>query len=166
MLLQPKNRSFQKSRKKRVKLYCSPHAASWKNAPLQVSLKYGDFGMFASHGGKLSSRQLEAARRALVHSLKKVGRIWLRSFPDHPVTEKPSDVRMGKGKGARSFWVAILRPGQPIFEIQGVSVELAKKSIVYASKKLPIKTFFAQRQKPLSDLPQRGDSAGTSGITQ
>jgi large subunit ribosomal protein L16 len=157
MLLQPKNRSFQKSRKKRVKLYCSPHAASWKNSPLKVALKYGDFGMMASHGGKLSSRQLEAARRSLVHSLKKVGRIWLRSFPDHPVTEKPSDVRMGKGKGARSFWVAILHPGQPIFEIQGVSDEMAKKAIVYASKKLPIKTFFAQRQKPLSILnPTRG----------
>jgi len=150
MLLQPKNRPFQKARKKRVKLFTGSHCASWKNSPLKVSLKYGDFGMIASQGGKLSSRQLEAARRALVHSLKKVGRIWLRSFPDHPVSEKPSDVRMGKGKGARSFWVAILRPGQPIFEMQGVSEELAKKATVYASKKLPIKTFFAQRQYPLS----------------
>jgi large subunit ribosomal protein L16 len=88
---------------------------------------------------------LEATRRALVHSLKKVGRIWLRTFPDHPVTEKPSDVRMGKGKGARSFWVAIVRPGQPIFEIQGVAPDIAKQAVKYASKKLPVKTFFRER---------------------
>jgi len=150
MLLQPKSRTFQKSRKRRVKLFCSPHCGSWKNAPLEASLKYGDYGILASQGGKLSSRQLEATRRALVHSLKKVGRIWLRSFPDLPVTEKPSDVRMGKGKGARSFWVAVLRPGQPIFEIQGVSPDLARKASIYASKKLPLKTVFAQRRAPIN----------------
>ena len=93
----------------------------------------------------MTARQIEAARRALTRHMKRVGRVWIRVFPDVPVSKKPTEVRMGKGKGSPEFWAARVKPGRIMFEVGGISAELARESLTLAAAKLPIKTRFVQR---------------------
>ena len=108
-------------------------------------VSFGEYGLKAIGRGRLTARQLEAARRALSRHIKRGGRIWIRVFPDKPITKKPAETRMGKGKGAPEGWVAVVRPGKILFEMEGVPVEVAKEAMALASHKLPIKTKFVSR---------------------
>lgn len=111
-----------------------------------TNLDFGDYGLKAMHDGWITSRQIEAARVALTRHIKRGGKIWIRVFPDKPITKKPAEVRMGKGKGAPEIWVAVVKPGRIMFEIEGVSEELARDAIRLAGHKLPIKIKFVKRQ--------------------
>ncbi len=106
------------------------------------SVAFGDFGLKALEPGWITARQIEAARVALTRQMKRDGRIWIRIFPDKPVTKKPAETRMGKGKGMPEFWVAVVKPGRIMFEIGGVSASLAEEALRLAAHKLPIKTKF------------------------
>jgi large subunit ribosomal protein L16 len=103
-------------------------------------LSFGDFGLQALECGRLTAQQIEAARIAMTRSIKRGGKIWIRVFPDKPVTKKPAETRMGKGKGAPEGWVAVVRPGRIIYEMEGVSKETADEALRLAAHKLPIKT--------------------------
>jgi len=109
------------------------------------SLNFGEYGLQAIECGTLSSKQIEAARIAMTRHIKRGGRIWIRIFPDKPITKKPAEVRMGKGKGAPEGWVAVIRPGRILYEMQGVSKEMAKEALRLASHKLSVKTKFIER---------------------
>ena len=111
-----------------------------------TNLDFGDYGLKALCDGWITSRQIEAARVALTRHVKRGGKIWIRVFPDKPITKKPAEVRMGKGKGAPEIWVAVVKPGRIMFEIEGVSEELARDAIRLAGHKLPIKTKFVKRE--------------------
>lgn len=111
-----------------------------------ASIAFGDFGLQAQEPVWLTSRQIEAARRAIVHHLKRGGKVWIRVFPDKPVTKKPAETRMGSGKGAPDHFVAVVRPGRVLFEVGGVSVDLANEALRLASYKLPIRTKFLRRE--------------------
>lgn len=111
-----------------------------------TNLDFGDYGLKALQDCWITSRQIEAARVALTRHVKRGGKIWIRVFPDKPITKKPAEVRMGKGKGAPEIWVAVVKPGRIMFEIEGVSEELARDAIRLAGHKLPIKTKFVKRQ--------------------
>ena len=113
------------------------------------SLNFGEFGLQATSCGRLTSKQIEAARIAMTRHIKRGGRIWIRIFPDKPYTKKPAEVRMGKGKGAPEGWVAVIRPGRILYEMQGVSKELAKEALRLASHKLSVKTRFIERDEGL-----------------
>ncbi len=106
------------------------------------TIAFGDFGLKALEPGWITARQIEAARVALTRQMKRDGRIWIRIFPDKPVTKKPAETRMGKGKGMPEFWVAVVKPGRVMFEIGGVSESLAQEALRLAAHKLPIKTKF------------------------
>ncbi len=106
------------------------------------TIAFGDFGLKALEPGWITARQIEAARVALTREMKRDGRIWIRIFPDKPVTKKPAETRMGKGKGMPEFWVAVVKPGRVMFEIGGVSQTLAQEALRLAAHKLPIKTKF------------------------
>jgi len=106
------------------------------------TLIFGEFGLQASQGGRLSARQIEAARRAIVHNLRRGVMLWIRVFPDKPITKKPAETRMGSGKGSLDHWVAVVKPGRMIFEIGGVNEEAAKGAFRLASHKLPMETKF------------------------
>lgn len=108
-------------------------------------LSFGQFGLQAVECGWLSSRQIEAARRAMTRYVKRGGKIWIRVFPDKPITKKPLEVRMGKGKGSVEYWVAQIQPGRMLFEMEGVSEELAREAFRLAAAKLPISTTFVSR---------------------
>ena len=108
-------------------------------------LNFGEFGMQALECGYISSRQIEAARIAMTRHVKRGGKLWIRLFPDKPITKKPAEVRMGKGKGAPEEWVAVIRPGKILYEMEGVPAELAREAFRLASHKLPIKTKFIER---------------------
>ena len=110
------------------------------------SLVFGDFGLQALEGTWLTARQIEAARRAIVHHLRRGVILWVRVFPDKPVTKKPAEVRMGSGKGALDHWVAVVKPGRIIFEIGGVKEDAAKEAMRLASHKLPIETKFVTKE--------------------
>jgi large subunit ribosomal protein L16 len=107
---------------------------------------FGEFGLQAQESAWLTSRQIEAARRAIVHSVKRGGKVWIRVFPDKPVTAKPAETRMGSGKGALDHWVAVVKPGKMLFEISGVKEEMAREAMRLASDKLPIQTRFIVRE--------------------
>lgn len=107
---------------------------------------FGEFGLQAQGSAWVTSRQIEAARRAIVHSVKRGGKVWIRVFPDKPVTAKPAETRMGSGKGALDHWVAVVKPGKMLFEISGVREELAREALRLASHKLPIRTKFVLRE--------------------
>ena len=109
------------------------------------NLNFGEFGLQAEECGTISSRQIEAARIAMTRHVKRGGRMWIRIFPDKPFTKKPAEVRMGKGKGAPEGWVAVIRPGRIIYEMQGVPREVAKEAFRLASHKLSVKTKFVER---------------------
>ncbi len=108
-------------------------------------LNFGDFGLQATECGWLSSRQIEAARIAMTRFIKRTGRIWIRIFPDKPITKKPAETRMGKGKGPPEDWVAVIRPGRILYEMEGVPEERAREAFLLASHKLPISTRFIRR---------------------
>jgi len=112
-----------------------------------TDLNFGDFGLQAIECGWLSSRQIEAARRAMTRYIKRGGRIWIRVFPDKPLTRKPAETRMGKGKGSPDSWVAVVRPGLMLYEMQGVEEEVAREALRLAAHKLPMKTKFVIREE-------------------
>ncbi len=134
-MLQPKRTKFRKQFKGRI------HGV----AKGGTELNFGEFGLKALEPERVTARQIEAARRALTRHMKRAGRVWIRVFPDVPVSAKPTEVRMGKGKGAPEYWAARVKPGRIMFEIDGVSVELAREALTLAAAKLPIKTRFIQR---------------------
>ena len=109
------------------------------------SLNFGEFGLQAVECGTISSRQIEAARIAMTRHVKRGGKMWIRIFPDKPFTKKPAEVRMGKGKGAPEGWVAVIKPGRILYEMEGVSREMAKEALRLASHKLSVKTKFIER---------------------
>jgi large subunit ribosomal protein L16 len=134
-MLQPKKTKFRKAHKGRIKGLATSGA----------SLAFGEYGLKATEPERLTARQIEAARRALTRHMKRAGRVWIRIFPDVPVSKKPLEVRMGSGKGAVEYWVARVKPGRVLFELDGVPVQLAKEALALAAAKLPIKTRFVQR---------------------
>lgn len=111
-----------------------------------TNIDFGEFGLKAMADAWITSRQIEAARIALTRKVKRGGKIWIRVFPDKPITKKPAEVRMGKGKGAPEMWVAVVKPGRVLFELEGVPEELAREAIRLAGHKLPIKTKFVKRR--------------------
>ncbi len=134
-MLQPKKTKFRKQFKGRI------HGASKGG----TNLDFGQFGLKAMEPERVTARQIEAARRALTRHMKRAGRVWIRVFPDVPVSSKPTEVRMGKGKGAPEFWACRVKPGRIMFEIDGVPADLAREALTLAAAKLPIKTRFVQR---------------------
>ncbi len=134
-MLQPKRTKFRKAFKGRI------HGASKAG----FSLDFGQFGLKAIEPERITARQIEAARRAMTRHMKRAGRVWIRVFPDVPVSKKPTEVRMGKGKGAPEFWACRVAPGRIMFEIDGVPLNIAKEAMQLAAAKLPIKTRFIQR---------------------
>jgi large subunit ribosomal protein L16 len=109
------------------------------------TLNFGDFGLQAVECGYITSRQIEAARIAMTRRVKRGGKMWIRIFPDKPVTKKPAEVRMGKGKGAPEGWVAVIRPGRILYEMEGIPKNLAQEALLLAAHKLPIRTKFIER---------------------
>ena len=134
-MLQPKRTKYRKAFKGRI----SGAAKGGTN------LDFGAFGLKAQEPDRLSARQIEAARRALTRAMKRAGRVWIRVFPDVPVSKKPTEVRMGSGKGAPEFWAARVKPGRILFEVDGVSRQVAEEALALAAAKLPIKTRFVAR---------------------
>jgi large subunit ribosomal protein L16 len=134
-MLQPNRTKFRKAHKGRI------HG----NATSGNSLTFGRFGLKALEPERVSARQIEAARRAMTRHMKRAGRVWIRIFPDVPVSKKPIEVRMGKGKGTPELWVCRIKPGRILFEIDGVPVQVAREALELAAAKLPIKTRFIQR---------------------
>lgn len=108
-------------------------------------VSFGEFGLKSVERGNLTSRQIEAARRAITRRVKRGGKLWIRVFPDTPITQKPLEVRMGKGKGSVEYWVAKIQPGKMLYEIEGVSEEIAREAFDLAAAKLPVKTIFVTR---------------------
>jgi len=135
-MLQPKRVKYRKAHRGRRR-----GTAQAGNAVI-----FGDFGLQAEGSAWLTARQIEAARRAIVHSVKRGGKVWIRVFPDKPVTGKPAETRMGSGKGALDHWVAVVKPGRMLFEISGVKEDLAREAMRLASNKLPIETKFVIRE--------------------
>jgi len=127
---------------KRVKYRKAQRGRMRGKAQRGSSVAFGDFGLKALEPGWITARQIEAARVALTRQMKRDGRIWIRIFPDKPVTKKPAETRMGKGKGMPEFWVAVVKPGRIMFEIGGVSATIAEEALRLAAHKLPIKTKF------------------------
>jgi large subunit ribosomal protein L16 len=134
-MLQPKKTKFRKAFKGRIR---GPSKGG-------TELNFGQFGLKALEPERVTARQIEAARRAITRQMKRQGRVWIRIFPDVPVSQKPTEVRMGKGKGAPEFWVAVVRPGRVLYEIEGVPEELARKAFLRAHHKLPIDTRVVKR---------------------
>ena len=129
----PKRTKFRKMQKGRMK----------GNATRGTNIEFGDFAIKAVESAWITSRQIEAARIAMTREMKRTGKVWIRVFPDKPITKKPAETRMGKGKGAPEYWVAVVKPGRIMFEVGGgVSLELAKEAMRLAQQKLPIKTKF------------------------
>ncbi len=131
---------------KRVKYRKKQRGKMKGNAQKGNSISFGTYALKAMESGWISSRQIEATRIAITRHMKREGKVWIRIFPDKPVTNKPAETRMGKGKGSPEYWVAVVRPGRVMFEIEGVSFELAKECMRLASHKLPIKTKFVYNQ--------------------
>jgi len=134
-MLQPMRTKFRKAHKGRI------HGIATSAA----TLAFGQFGLKAMEPERITARQIEAARRALTRNMKRAGRVWIRVFPDVPVSKKPLEVRMGSGKGAPEFWAARVKPGRVLFELDGVSVQVAREALELAAAKLPIKTRFVAR---------------------
>jgi large subunit ribosomal protein L16 len=109
------------------------------------TIAFGEYGLQAMQPAWVTSRQIEAARVAITRTIKRGGKVWIRVFPDKPVTKKPAETRMGKGKGAPEFWVAVIKPGRVMFEIEGITRELAREAFDLGASKLPIKTRFVER---------------------
>ena len=134
-MMQPKKTKFRKAHKGRI------HGVATSGA----TLSFGQFGLKAMAPERITARQIEAARRALARGMKRAGRIWIRVFPDVPVSKKPAEVRMGSGKGSTEYWAARVKPGRVLFEVDGVPRQVAEESLHLAAAKLPIKTRFVAR---------------------
>jgi len=135
-MLQPKRTKFRKQHKGR-------------NRGLAVrgsKVSFGEFGLKATTRGRITARQIEAARRAITRYIKRGGRVWIRVFPDKPISKKPLEVRMGKGKGNPEYWVSLVQPGSILYEMEGVSEELAREAFRLGAAKLPVRTTFVSRQ--------------------
>jgi large subunit ribosomal protein L16 len=143
-MMQPKRTKFRKAHKGRI------HGL----AKGGTDLNFGAFGMKIVEPGRITARQIEAARRAITRHLKRLGRVWIRVFPDVPVSKKPAEVRMGKGKGSVELWVARVKPGRIMFEIDGVAEELAAEAIRLGSAKLPVDTRFVRRVQQVEETAQ------------
>ncbi len=135
-MLQPKRTKYRKKQKGRVKGI----------AQRGHTIAFGNFALKTLEPGWINSRQIEAARIAMTRYMKREGQVWIRIFPDKPVTKKPAEVRMGKGKGAPEYWVATIRPGRILFEVTGVNMATAQEALRLASQKLPVKTKFSIRR--------------------
>jgi large subunit ribosomal protein L16 len=135
-MLQPKRTKYRKSQKMRIK-------GLTKRGD---QLAFGSFGIKSLQASRITARQIEAARVAITRFMKREGRVWIRIFPDMPVTKKPAEVRMGKGKGNPEFWVARVQPGRILFEVEGVSIDVAKEGLRLAAQKLPVTTKFVVRR--------------------
>jgi large subunit ribosomal protein L16 len=134
-MLQPKKSKFRKAFKGRI------HGTATKGA----TLAFGQFGLKALEPERVTARQIEAARRALTRFMKRAGRVWIRVYPDVPVSKKPIEVRMGKGKGTPEVWVCRVKPGRILFEVDGIPIGVAKEALTLAAAKLPVKTRFIER---------------------
>ena len=134
-MLMPKRVKYRKKQRGRMK----------GNAQSGNYVAFGKYGLKALESGWITSRQIEASRVAITRHVKRGGKVWIRIFPDKPVTKKPAETRMGKGKGSPEYWVAVVRSGRVMFELEGVPMELAKEAMRLASHKLPIKTKFVKR---------------------
>jgi large subunit ribosomal protein L16 len=135
-MLSPKRTKFRKQFKGRI------HG----NASSGTNLNFGSHGLKAMQAGRITARQIEAARRAMTRHMKRAGRVWIRIFPDVPVSSKPAEVRMGKGKGSPEYWMVRIKPGRVMFEIDGVPDDVAREAFVLAAAKLPIQTRIVARQ--------------------
>lgn len=134
-MLMPKRVKFRKQQRGRMR----------GKAKGGATLDFGEYGLQALEPGWITSRQLEAARVAMTRHIKRGGKVWIRVFPDKPVTIKPAETRMGKGKGNPEYWVAVVKPGRVVFELEGVPMDLAKEAVRRAGDKLPMKTRFLER---------------------
>ncbi len=134
-MLMPKKVKYRKQQKGRNR------GKAWRGS----ELAFGDFGLKTLEHGHVTDRQIEASRIAMTRFIKRGGKIWLRLFPDKPITKKPAEVRMGSGKGPLDHWVAVVRPGKVLFEMEGVTQEMAREAMRLASHKLPIRTLFVAR---------------------
>lgn len=135
-MLQPKKTKFRKQQKGRNRGIATRGSR----------VSFGEFGLRATTRGRLTARQIEAARRALTRHIKRGGRVWIRVFPDRPISKKPLEVRMGKGKGNPEYWVVPIRPGCILYEMEGVSEDVAREAFRLAGAKLPVRTEFTKRQ--------------------
>ena len=136
-MLSPKRTKYRKQHKGRI------HGVSKGG----TALNFGQFGLKALEPERITARQIESARRAITRAMRRAGRVWIRIFPDKPITKKPAETRMGKGKGSPELWVAVVRPGRVMFEIEGVEKELAKKALGLAAAKLGVKSKFVAREE-------------------
>ena len=134
-MLQPSKPKFRKQHKGRI------HGKTQSGS----KLNFGGYGLKATSPGRIKARQIEAARRAITREMQREGRVWIRIFPDVPVTKKPAEVRMGKGKGSVEFWVSRIHPGRILFEVDGISEDIAKKALMLGAAKLPVKSLFVKR---------------------
>lgn len=134
-MLQPKRTKYRKTMKGRNRGL----------AERGSSVSFGEYGLKATSRGRITARQIEAARRAMTRHIKRGGKIWIRIFPDKPITKKPVEVRMGKGKGNVEYWVAQIQPGRVLYEMEGISEELAREAFALAAAKLPVTTTFVKR---------------------
>ncbi|MGD8911575.1 MAG: 50S ribosomal protein L16 [Candidatus Thiodiazotropha sp.] len=134
-MLQPKRTKFRKQHKGRNR------GLAFKGS----DVSFGEFGLKSTGRGRITARQIEAARRAITRHVKRGGKIWIRIFPDKPITKKPLEVRQGKGKGNVEYWVAQIQPGRMLYEIEGISEEIAREAFALASAKLPVSTTFVKR---------------------
>ena len=134
-MMQPKKTKFRKAHKGRI------HGTATSGA----TLSFGRFGLKAMAPERLTARHIEAARRALTRHMKRAGRVWIRIFPDVPVSKKPIEIRMGKGKGTPELWVCRVKPGRILFEVDGIPIGIAKEALALAAAKLPVKTRFIER---------------------
>ena len=134
-MLQPSKPKFRKQHKGRI------HGKTQSGS----KLNFGGYGLKATSPGRIKARQIEAARRAITREMQREGRVWIRIFPDVPVTKKPAEVRMGKGKGSVEFWISRIHPGRILFEVDGISEDIAKKALMLGAAKLPVKSSFVKR---------------------
>jgi large subunit ribosomal protein L16 len=135
-MLMPKKVKYRKVQRGRMK------GKAWRGS----SIAFGEYGLKAMECGWITSRQIEAARIAMTRFIKRGGKVWIRLFPDKPITKKPAETRMGKGKGAPEEWVAVIRPGKVLFEMEGVGVDIAQQAMRLAAHKIPLRTKFLARE--------------------
>ncbi len=135
-MLSPKRVKYRKRQRGRLK----------GTAQRGAAVSFGEFGLKATTGGYLTARQIEAARRAMTRRVKRGGKMWIRIFPDVPVTKKPAETRMGSGKGSPEYWVAKIKPGRVLFEMSGVDEDLAREALKLAAFKLPVRTVFVRKE--------------------
>jgi large subunit ribosomal protein L16 len=136
-MLMPRKTKYRKQQRGRRRGY----------AKGQQQVHFGDYGLKSLDAGWVTNRQIEAARIAMTRHIKRGGKVWIRIFPDKPITKKPAETRMGKGKGNPEGWVAVVKPGRIMFEIEGISEDLAKKALALAQAKLPVRTRFVKREE-------------------